>query len=93
MLSMLAAAVFFSLAAVQKKHGVSWRSELVSAVMFAAASLMWCVDGVSSVISGGPFLDLSREDFVLGLIVVAAGCAVYAVLRLKSRCVRPDAAH
>lgn len=86
MMSALAAAAFFVLSAVQKKRGSSCaRSARTAGVMFAAASLMWCVDGVASVFGGEPFLDVSRGDFILGLIVVAAGCAVYGLLVLRGK--------
>ncbi len=85
MMSALAAAAFFVLSAVQKKRGASSKSELTAGVMFAAATLMWCVDGVASVLGGEPFFDVSRGDFILGLIVVAAGCAVYGLLVLRRK--------
>lgn len=89
MMSALAAAAFFVLSAVQKKRGSMYaRSARTAGVMFAAATLMWCVDGVSSVLGGEPFFDVSRGDFVLGLIVVAAGCAVYGLLVLRGKAKR-----
>ena len=48
--------------------------------MFWAASLMWSMDGVASVLEGEGFFDLSVEDSILGAIIVASGMLVFAVL-------------
>ena len=45
-----------------------------------AAALMWCVDGFAAIAAGEPFFDLSIDNAVLGVIVVAAAVAVFAVL-------------
>lgn len=87
-LSALAAAFFFVLGRV-KKDGSSARK---TSLAFAAASLMWCVDGVASVRSGEGFFDLSAGDFVLGAIVVAAGSALYVLLEVFAKARRNKAA-
>lgn len=85
MISALAAVLFFVLFALQKRRASIYaRNAMTVAVMFATASLMWCVDGVASVIGGESFFDLSREDLILGLIIVGCGCIVYAALMLKT---------
>lgn len=56
-----------------------------TALMFWGAALMWAVDCARSAIEGEGLLDLSREDAVLGAIILAAGVAVYAVLALLER--------
>ncbi len=48
--------------------------------MFWAAAIMWSVDGIASVIDGESFFDLSREDTILGFIIVGAGLVVYAMM-------------
>ena len=80
-LSALAAAFFFVLGRV-KKDGSSARK---ASLAFAAASLMWCVDGVSSALAGEGFFDLSAGDFVLGLIVLAAGSVFYVLLEVFAK--------
>lgn len=87
-LSALAAAFFFVLGRV-KKNGSSARK---TSLAFAAASLMWCVDGVASVRSGEGFFDLSAGDFVLGAIVVAAGSMLYVLLEVFAKARRNKAA-
>lgn len=56
-----------------------------AALMFWGAALMWAVDCARSALEGEGLLDLSREDAVLGAIILAAGVAVYAVLALLER--------
>lgn len=55
-------------------------------MMFWGAALMWAVDCVANAMDGEGLLDLSREDTVLGAIIVAAGVAVFAVLFAVERC-------
>ena len=86
--SALAAAFFFVLGR-GKKDGSSARK---TSLAFAAASLMWCVDGVASVRSGEGFFDLSAGDFVLGAIVVAAGSMLYVLLEVIAKARRNKAA-
>ena len=54
-------------------------------LMFWGAALMWSVDCVHSLMEGDGLLDLSREDAVLGAIILAAGLAVFAVLAVRER--------
>ena len=54
-------------------------------LMFWGAALMWAVDCVANVREGEPLLDLSWRDAKLGLVVVATGLAVFAVLSLAKR--------
>lgn len=81
----IAALLFFLLGLFQKRHGKKSGNEMTVALMFSAAALMWCVDGIASVVGGEGFFDFSRKDFILGLIVVAAGCVLYGVLRLRGK--------
>ena len=87
-LSAVAAAFFFVLGRA-KKDGSSARK---ASLAFAAASLMWCVDGVSSALAGEGFFDLSAGDFVLGLIVLAAGSMLYVLLEVFAKARRNKAA-
>ncbi|GEM_PF-779944 len=52
---------------------------------FWAAAVMWSVDGIANVLGGEPFLDLSKEDSLLGLIVALCGVALFAVLSLWNK--------
>lgn len=52
---------------------------------FWAAAIMWSVDGIANVAGGEPFLDLSKEDAILGMIVALCGVALFAVLALRNR--------
>lgn len=83
-----AALLFFLLGIFRKKHGKTSGNEMSVSLMFSAAALMWCVDGIAAVLQGEQFFDFSTEDFLLGLIIVAVGAAVYAVLVLKKRFAR-----
>lgn len=83
-----AAAVFGGVFLLRKKRGKNAKAAFSVMMCFAAAALMWCVDGVASVLGGEGFFDVSREDFILGLIVVAAGCALYAVLSVREKAKR-----
>lgn len=51
---------------------------------FWAAAIMWSVDGISNVAGGEPFLDLRKEDALLGVIVALCGLALFAVLALRN---------
>ena len=46
---------------------------------------MWSVDCVHSLLEGEGLLDLSADDARLGALVVAAGLALFALLRLRER--------
>ncbi|MCR4717870.1 MAG: hypothetical protein K5656_11900 [Lachnospiraceae bacterium] len=52
---------------------------LMLVLMYLSASLMWSVDGIFSVIGGESFFDMSANDALLGLLVVVAGAALWAV--------------
>lgn len=79
-MTMIAAVVFTALWAKMRKQSL-----LTTMLMFWAAALMWSVDGVASVLDGEPFFDISREDTVLGAIIVLCGVAVFAVLAVFER--------
>lgn len=55
-----------------------------TALAFWAAALMWSVDGIANVSGGEPFLEISKEDSVLGVIVALCGLALFAVLALRN---------
>ena len=61
------------------------RAVFATMLMFWGAALMWSVDCVHSYMEGEGLFDLSREDAVLGAIILASGLAVFAVLSLRDR--------
>lgn len=52
------------------------------ALMYWGASLMWTVDGFYAVAGGEPFLDLSGNDALLGLVIVLCGLIIWLVTLL-----------
>ena len=75
----ICAAVGFTVAFVlNKKSGKNTKSIFMAMLMFWAASLMWSMDGVASVLEGEGFFDLSVEDTILGAIILASGLLVFA---------------
>ena len=54
-----------------------------TALALWGAALMWSVDCVHSFIEGEGFLDLSLDDAKLGALVLAAGLALFAFLRVR----------
>ena len=61
------------------------RAAFATMLMFWGAALMWSVDCVHSLMEGEGLFDLSREDAVLGAIILAAGFAVFGVLTAHER--------
>ena len=61
------------------------RAVFATMLMFWGAALMWSVDCVHSYMEGEGLFDMSREDAVLGAIILASGLAVFAVLSLRDR--------
>lgn len=85
LMTVFAALVFTVLWAAAKKQGQKHKSLWTTLLMFWAASLMWSVDGIASVLSGESFFDISVSDTILGVIVLAAGLLVFAFLSAKER--------
>ena len=71
-------AVAFTVAfLLNKKDGKNNKSVFMTMLMFWAASLMWSMDGVASVLEGEGFFDLSVEDTILGAIIFLSGLLVF----------------
>ena len=82
----ICAAVGFTVAFVlNKKSGKNTKSIFMAMLMFWAASLMWSMDGVASVLEDEGFFDLSVEDTILGVIILASGLLVFAVNSLLQK--------
>ena len=80
----IAAAILFAvLAACARKAGRPARALGTTALVFAGAALMWSVDCVHSLMEGEALLDLSVDDAKLGTLVIAAGLALFAILRVR----------
>ncbi len=85
-LSVLAMLVYLALFVSKSRRNLDSKSAKTTFLMFLGASLMWSVDGFAAAMNGESFLDLSREDLFLGLIVVCAGSAYYIVSqKLKTK--------
>ena len=78
-----AAILFAALAALARKSGRPLRALGTTALVFFGAALMWSVDCVHSFIEGEGLLDLSLDDAKLGALVLAAGLALFAFLRVR----------
>ena len=66
-------------------RGKRSRATFTTMLMFWGAALMWSVDCVANRLDGEPLFDLSREDALLGGIILAAGLLVHVVLTIRER--------
>ena len=74
-------AVAFTMAyIIAAKKNRPAKSFFTATLMFWGAALMWLVDCITSALSGEGFFDLSREDSILGLLIVGAGLLVWGIL-------------
>ena len=82
----IAAALAFTAAYfVGRREGRPSSAVFTTMLMFWGAALMWSVDCVANRMEGEPLLDMSREDAILGGIVVVAGLLVFGALSLAGR--------
>ena len=84
-LTIIAALAFSALWMSKRRAGRDAGAEGTTALAFWGAALMWAVDCVRSAMEGEGLLDLSREDAVLGVLILAAGVAVYVFLAFRER--------
>ena len=91
LMTIAAAIVFTALYFAGKRSGNPCKAEFTTMLMFWGAALMWSVDCVANKMEGEALLDLSREDTLLGGIILAAGLLVYAALRIASSLRKPIA--
>jgi hypothetical protein len=87
--ALIAAAIRFA----KPDFGIRWRLGSL-ALMYLAAALMWSVDGIASLIEGGPFVELSdpavvADDTLLGVAVLALGLIVWGAFVLIKRVRKP----
>ena len=85
LMTIAAALAFTALYYIGKSK--SWKTEALftTMLMFWGAALMWAVDCVAEKLGGEPLLDISREDTVLGFIILGAGLLAYAAFTVKER--------
>ena len=82
----LAAALAFTAAYFRgKASGRASGAAFTAMLMFWGAALMWAVDCVAEFMDGEPLFDLSREDVLLGVIILAAGLLVYGAMAVRER--------
>ena len=83
LMTIAAALVFTVLYFRGKAAGTPSSAAFTTMLMFWGAALMWAVDCVAEKLAGEPLLDFSREDAILGGIILAAGLLVYGVLAVR----------
>ena len=81
-MTILAALAFTAIYFTGKRSGRPSAAAFTTMLMFWGAALMWSVDCVANRLEGEPLFDLSREDTILGFIILGAGLLVYAALAL-----------
>ena len=84
-MTILAAVAFTAIYFTGKRSGRPSAAAFTTMLMFWGAALMWSVDCVANRLEGEPLFDLSREDTILGFIILGAGLLVYAALALFGR--------
>ncbi len=84
-MTIVAALVFTALYFTGKSKGWPTKALFTTMLMFWGAALMWAVDCVAEKMDGEPLFDLSREDTILGVIILGAGLLVYAAFAIKER--------
>jgi hypothetical protein len=76
----LVAALAASLAWYSKRRNEAMKLETLS-LMYWGAALMWMVDGFFRLAEDEPFLELTLDDALLGLLVVACGLLAWLAPR------------
>ena len=82
-MTVIAAIGFTAAWIITRKNGWNAKNVFTTMLAFWCAALMWSIDGVANVIGGEAFFDISKEDTVLGLIILGCGLAIFCVLCLK----------
>ena len=84
-ITIAAALVYTALWFFARRAGRPSGAEGTTALMFWGAALMWAVDCVHSAMEGEGLFDISKEDTILGCIILAAGLLVFGVMRFFER--------
>ncbi|MDR1271615.1 MAG: hypothetical protein LBK04_01270 [Clostridiales Family XIII bacterium] len=87
-MTVVAAVVFIILRFAMPKDAEKYQFG-VGALIFAGATVMWCVDGFMSLSKGGPFVEFGRgpqmfADLTMGLIVLIIGVGVWGIFAFHS---------
>ena len=82
-MTIIAAIGFTAAWIITRKNGGNAKNVFTTMLAFWGAALMWSIDGVANVIGGEAFFDISKEDTVLGLIILGCGLAIFCGLCLK----------
>ena len=85
LMTIAAALVFTAIYFVGRSRGRTSQAVFTTMLMFWGAALMWGVDCVFEAVDGEGLFDISREDTILGFIILAAGLLVFGALSLKER--------
>ena len=85
LMTIAAALAFTALYFACRRKGKHSEAAFTAMLMFWGAALMWGVDCVANKLDGEPLLDLSREDTILGFIILGSGLLVYAALAISRR--------
>ena len=84
-MTILAALAFTAIYFTGKRSGRPSAAAFTTMLMFWGAALMWSVDCVANRLDGEALFDISREDTVLGFIILGAGLLVFGALSLFGR--------
>lgn len=84
-MTIIAALAFTALYFAGKRSGKPSAAVFTTMLMFWGAALMWSVDCIANKMEGEALFDISREDTILGVIIVAAGLLVFAALSIIGR--------
>ena len=87
-MTILAALAFTAIYFTGKRSGRPSAAAFTTMLMFWGAALMWSVDCVANALEGEALFDISREDTVLGFIILAAGLLLFGALSLRNRLCR-----
>ena len=79
--AILLTAIYFA----GRRQGKDMPAVFTTMLAFWGAALMWSVDCVFNAADGEGLFDISREDTILGFIILAAGLLVFGALSLKER--------
>ena len=85
LMTVAAAIVFTAIHFAGKRSGKERPAVFTTMLVFWGAALMWSVDCVANALEGEALFDISREDTVLGFIILCAGMLLFAALSLRDR--------
>ena len=83
LMTIAAAILFTAFLAFARLAGRPARALGTTALVFWGAALMWSVDCVATVLEGESLFEEWRDDALLGALILAAGLALFAVLRIR----------